>query len=37
MLDALGILSVENEITASVNFDVVIDAFAEKKAGKIIF
>jgi hypothetical protein len=32
MLDAPGILSIESYITASINFDEVIDAFAEKKA-----
>jgi hypothetical protein len=30
MLDALGILSNENYITANINFDEVIDAFEEK-------
>jgi hypothetical protein len=31
MLDALGILFIQNDITASINFDEVIDAFADKK------
>jgi hypothetical protein len=37
MLDALGILSNKNYITASINFNEVIDAFAQKKAGQFFF
>jgi hypothetical protein len=31
MLDSLGTLSIENDITAIIDFDKVIDAFAKKK------
>lgn len=37
MLYTLGILSVENDTTASINFNEVIDAFAEKKARIFFF
>jgi len=37
MLDALGILSIKNDITASINFDEIIDAFAEKKVKNFFF
>jgi hypothetical protein len=37
ILDGLRILSIENYITASINFDGVIDAFAEKITGKHFF
>jgi hypothetical protein len=37
ILDGLRILSIENYITARINFDEVIDAFAEKMTGKYFF
>jgi hypothetical protein len=37
MLDFLGILSMKNYTTASINFDKVIDAFAEKRLDIFFF
>jgi DNA (cytosine-5)-methyltransferase 1 len=35
-IDALGILSIESDITANLNFDDVIDQFSKQKARKCL-
>lgn len=36
-LDALGILSIESDVTASIDFDEIIDIFSKQKARKKVF
>jgi len=33
-LDALGILSIESDVTASIDFDEIIDVFSKQKTRK---
>jgi len=36
-LDGLSLLTIENDVTSSLNFDLVIEIFVEKKARKKFF
>lgn len=36
-LDALGILLIESDVTASIDFDEIIDAFSKQKDRKKVF